>query len=468
MSSSDEEEYRRIDNLVSAANELSSAKAKSMFKYLKSSPNDFELRMQALGYLQFRLANDNANKASFVEHFCWLIEHHPLRLQRHFQIFNPVMTYRQRLECYLAWKRKAEENLDSVEILIVASERLDSLSKALAEKYLLRAKEIAPKNDDVARALSGLYQIWGSSFEELALAEYDRFLDLNDLEVEILYSYYQSRVAKLAYNAGWFEIAKKAALLSLENIVETDDFKSDPRINFTSHTVLGLLALKEKKNKQAISHLFSSFPEGTKRTFIPNFSLIAELHELGEKLAVEEFLEKAKPIEKVLTLHGYRTLERSLKEELPTWRRYRDLATLPRTAFDSRRFEVAKEAALEYKKLSLKFEDEPDYGIHIGEIVLGQLELKQGNINEAIKHLQNAIPLVRNYSYVEDIDCNLCLDLLKENQQKSVVDFLKECKANFKGVDEEDDCDDSFLLDEWISQIEKNEIPWEWTVQSID
>jgi len=467
MSRSDDEEDRRINKLVSAAKELSPAKAKLLFKKLKSSPDDFELRMQALGFLKFRLTDDDVSKTLFVEHLCWLIEHHPLRLDR-FQFLNRVLTYRQRLKCYLQWKKKAEENLDSVEILIAASQYLNSLSRALAEKYLLSAKELDPKSDQVAIALSNLYRFWGSSFEELALAEYDRFLDLTNLENPMLWSYYQAQLAELAYYADWFEVARKAALLSLENIDWSDLFPLDPYCNYASHTVLGLLALKEKNTQLAISHLLESFPEGTKRYFLPDLGLIAELYELGEKSAVDEFLQKAKLIERVSNRFGSNNLESSFKEELPAWKRYRDLATLPRTAFDSKRFEVAKEAALEYKKLSLEFEDEPDYGIHIGEIVLGQLELKQGNITEAIKHLQNAIPLVRNFSYVEDIDCSLCLDLLREKQQKPVIDFLKECKENLKGVEDEDHGDDSFLLDEWISQIEKNEIPWEWTVQSID
>lgn len=468
MSQTNDEEDRRIDQLVSAAKELSPAKAKLLFKRLKSSPDDFELRMQALGYLEQHLVDDTTKGAAFVEHLCWLIEHYPIRLQSHFQILSPSLSYRERLKCSMAWKQKAEENLDSVEILIAASQYLDSLSRALAEKYLLKAKELDPKSDQVAIALSNLYRFLGSSFEDLALAEYDRFLDLTDLENPKLWSYYQAQLAELAYNADWFEVAEKAALLSLENIDWSDPFPLHPYCNYASHTVLGLLALKEKNTQLAISHLFKSFPEGTKRYFLPDLSLIAELYELGERWAVREFLQKAKPIEKVLNRIGPNTPESSFKEELPAWKRYRNLATLPRTAFDSRRFDSAKEAALEYKKLSQEFEDEPDYGIHIGEIVLGQLELKQGNVTGAIGHMKNSIPLVRNFSYVEDIDCNLCLDLLKVKQQKAVVDFLKECKANLKGVDDEEHGDDSFLLDEWILQIENNEIPWEWTVPACD
>jgi hypothetical protein len=127
-------------------------------------------------------------------------------------------------------------------------------------------------------------------------------------------------------------------------------------------------------------------------------------------------------------LYGTKTwhLTKSDRTYQATSDRGNTLVDLIEYAFDLGKIVEAKKMATE---LILEYEDN-DNAVHIGNIILGRIALKENNIAKAKEYLAISIdvPLNARYEYLSNLDLKLAEELLKKGEKTAVIDYLEQCK----------------------------------------
>lgn len=122
------------------------------------------------------------------------------------------------------------------------------------------------------------------------------------------------------------------------------------------------------------------------------------------------------------------------------------LSDLAETAFGADDMEKAEAYALELLEKAGTKEGPWDYGsaVHTGNIILGRIALKKGDINEAEAFLLNAIAIpesdVFDHYY---LDFTLARDLWRKGEKDTVIEYLELCRKFWEDP----------ILERWIKMV---------------
>ncbi len=117
--------------------------------------------------------------------------------------------------------------------------------------------------------------------------------------------------------------------------------------------------------------------------------------------------------------------------------------------------DIAEQFANEYLQIAQKYKDDWNYGNAIckGNLTLGRIELRRGNIRGAKNHLILA-GKTPGSSKLSTSGPNMLLvkELLEEGEKESVIEFLGLCEGFWDN--------DFGKLKKWKKQVSKGEIPY--------
>ncbi|MGH9550263.1 MAG: hypothetical protein ACRD3W_12855, partial [Terriglobales bacterium] len=347
----------------------------------------------------------------------------------------------------------------------------------LAEKLLQRAKTLEPDQARWSHELSHLYRLWGYSYEQEALSECERCIAINNNPMDHLRE--ASNLPKLAFDAGFLQ---KAAEAANQVFVLAEEDKEGifyaGAIN-SAHATLGLIVLREGDRKKASSHLLDSLKGvgSPERSFLfePDRQLVGELYHAGERKAVLNYLDRLELIWHPGQVQFWKKKiaegESPWTYYLPEKRKFTALSRLPRSAYNSGQYEKARSAAHEFLIVSDKYKDNDrhyGFGLHTAHVVLGQLALRDNDIEKAIEHLGQAAQVPEAERLVEDgPEFALAAELAKLGHNDEVLEFLKKCNRLWG------ESDDKFLLAEWSKDVSDGKQPANWanlftSIVSID
>jgi tetratricopeptide (TPR) repeat protein len=280
---------------------LSAEDAAKLEEQVKSDPDDFDARLQLLGYTFQQRHTDADAKASHANHVAWAIKNHPdarwgsLPYMLIDQILNP--------EGFIAartlWLEQAKAHAESAQVHANAATFFTFADRERAAELLQRAQALEPDSLEWSQRLGHLYamEITRLSGDERraqakkALAEYVRAAELADEHEKYAML---TALAKVAFEAGEDAKAKEYA----EELLAPSD---DPNSAWNSgnavhhgHLILGRLALRAGDVPTAKAELL----EAGKTTgspqldsFGPNMMLAKELIEKGERDVVIEYFD---------------------------------------------------------------------------------------------------------------------------------------------------------------------------------
>lgn len=158
--------------------------------------------------------------------------------------------------------------------------------------------------------------------------------------------------------------------------------------------------------------------------------------------------------EKVAIAKKALSVRESTFDQLPEEQRFDVLGDLGKSAFDASEPEKAQQYADELLKLAPKFENDWNYGnaIHEGNLILGRIALKRGDIEGAKAHLL-AAGQTPGSPQLDSFGPNMTLarDLLAKGERETVLAYLQLCGKFWKmGGDE---------LEEWTATIKGGGTP---------
>jgi hypothetical protein len=279
---------------------LSNEDAAKLEAQLKSDPDDFDARLQLLGYTFQQRHTDADAKASHANHVAWAIKNHPdatwgnLPYMLVDQILNP--------EGFIAartlWLEQVKAHAESAQVHANAATFFTFADRERAAELLERAEELEPESAEWPQRLGHLYSLGlvRSNGEERqvqakkALAKYERAAELADgREKESMLV----ELAKLAFEAGEYAKAKEFAAQLLAFGAKGDNWNSGNAVHH-GHLVQGRLALRAGDLATAKAELL----EAGKTTgspqlssFGPNMQLAHELIEKGERDVVIDYFD---------------------------------------------------------------------------------------------------------------------------------------------------------------------------------
>ncbi len=273
---------------------------------LKSDPDNLRCRLQLIGrgYV--------GNRGSYVEHLTWLIDHHP-RLSIHSDIV-PRKQDDVYKEARKLWMRKVRANPNDVTILVHAAEYLSIFSKSDAIRFLKRAFELDPNNEDIALKLSSVYG-WlyfertrqnlmlarnAVKYLKIAIKLYSR----PSVSDSYLLPYFTMVVGDLAERVLLLGMSKEARELAkicmnhqkinARRLKLPDLAKGDHPIyrssKYRAHAILGLADLVDSDVIGAKRHLRSMMKLQKNLHRVTDYVLVSRLEELGETEIVLEYL----------------------------------------------------------------------------------------------------------------------------------------------------------------------------------
>jgi hypothetical protein len=140
------------------------------------------------------------------------------------------------------------------------------------------------------------------------------------------------------------------------------------------------------------------------------------------------------------------------------------LQGLAQAAFETSDLAAARSLATE---LILDFGQDADdvnydSAAHIGNIVLGQVALRENNVQKAAEHLLIAIraPLRKPTSWLPEIDTTLARELHSAGQKDAVLEYLKLCEGLWNLKNEKELFEyQSRALKKWQEQIRQGQTP---------
>lgn len=152
-------------------------------------------------------------------------------------------------------------------------------------------------------------------------------------------------------------------------------------------------------------------------------------------------------------LSEYDKSEVGLKNATSESERYYLLGDAAKSSFNAKKYDKARNYANELLALSQKDKNNCNYGnaIYDGHMVLGRIELLNGNKEVAVNHLFEAAktpgsPTLNTFGP----NMSLAKDLLDQDQRKPVIVFLIQCKIFWY---------DHKQVEDWIKEIQEGKIP---------
>lgn len=147
-------------------------------------------------------------------------------------------------------------------------------------------------------------------------------------------------------------------------------------------------------------------------------------------------------------------LEAELAALPPQERRFYELGDAAKEAFKKGKFIEARKLALELEQLTPDFKGNWNYGnaIQDANLILGRLALRAGDLDKAKEHLLAAgrspgSPQMDSFGP----NMSLALDLLKNGEKTSVLEYFKLCRVFWKL--------EEGRLDRWTKEVEAGKIP---------
>jgi len=137
--------------------------------------------------------------------------------------------------------------------------------------------------------------------------------------------------------------------------------------------------------------------------------------------------------------------------------------TLAFSAFEAGALERARRFAsesLELKdieaRLGMYGGNPPDTEVHAAHIILGLVDLGEGNVSGAEEHLRAAsrVRTVQPWEATFGPDFRLARDLLRAGRREAVLEYLSRYRQLWKSRRGQTQ------LDDWIAAIEREEDPW--------
>jgi len=195
----------------------------------------------------------------------------------------------------------------------------------------------------------------------------------------------------------------------------------------------------------------------------PDASLAAALFQAGQRESVKEWIELCA---RYINVTSWRA---KISVGISPWlyereerRKYFDFSRLPRTAFNKKQWEKAKQTADEFLALSTAYTDDQrhyGFGMHTAYCVMGQLALRYGDTDSSRRFLEKAGKVPAAERLVEHgPDFALALDLLEVGEKECVQAFLKDCKRLWGRSH------NSYLLKEWAKSVDAGNIPNDWKI----
>ncbi len=261
---------------------------------LKSDPFDVKARSLIIGFLQFK--TDETSVESLVAHKLWVIENLPRNNLVKFCEFHCIPDSEALYEkAKKLWLQHVDNYPDDKVILDNAADFVMLEDKDLAEKLLLKAKSLEPRNPYWSERIAHLYSLEASGEDSIeyavkALKEQERAYSIAKSHTSKLHCLYD--LPELAYEAAQYDKAQCYATNLLEQFVNDKSDQSDCK--HIAHTVLGRLALRNNDIETAKNHLLeSSDVKGSPVlcSFGPRFILATELLEKGEQEIVINYVQ---------------------------------------------------------------------------------------------------------------------------------------------------------------------------------
>lgn len=286
------------EKVLQEARTWNAEKAEQIEVYLKNTPDDPLQRSILAAYYFATVHKDQSLRLKKNQNILWMIEHYPqLAILRDpaFRI-NPLLegeeNYRKGCELWDTHLKKNPSN--AVIIANAASYFLDS-EREKAERYYLKARELAPKNSLYAWNLVSLYFQPAGVLEGIetesakkALKHYKDAYQLSDLTTR---SRYLPTVVKAAWYAEDFKQLEIFAA-DMKKMLESDPKGNQGNLIFWTNTAYGLLAVHKGDYKEAADYLLKSAetPGSSKlNSFGPNMLLARAVLEHGDKESVLKF-----------------------------------------------------------------------------------------------------------------------------------------------------------------------------------
>jgi tetratricopeptide (TPR) repeat protein len=455
---------REVYDLIVKGRQISSEEASRLEEELGSNSNNVDARISLLGYYGSNRFQSPKLRAARIPHIAWFVDNEPDHevLSSWGEVIRDMDGRSAYADIKSRWLRQTEKDVANTGVLENAASFFTLDDRHLAEKLLIRARDMEPNECRWPSRLASLYRLWGSYYETRALAECIRAIELSPDSQKLFYEF--TSLPELAFAAGRIAEAEDGAWRLLKMAKEfRGDWNYGNALN-AAHTTLGRIALRNGDLEKAKFHLFESAKDVASpqtKSFGPDRQLAAELLDVGETEAVLKYWDLCE------------TFWRSGREDLKLWRkklaagespltyllerrhRFFDLITKPRALYNDKRHDEAKKAAEDLLKLSDEHADDVrhyGYAVHVANIVLGQLALQAGDVPLAKEYLRKAgaAPLSQRLSE-RGPDLSLAADLASAGEKAVVLKFLKQVKRYQKGEGKVD-------YDAWILQAEKGEL----------
>lgn len=295
------DERATLSGLAAEGYNLSATSAAELEARIAAQPDDYANRAVLLGYYLVARFQDPQAKAARITHILWIIEHRPgMAVGPELEILVPIDGAEGYALAKTRWLANVDARPDDVTILGNAASFLLHQERDLALGYLERARKLEPRSPEwperIGRAHLGTARLADAKdkrFAEASLA----FRNLEqatalipELDVKLLL---YADLADAAYLMARDDKAGEYASALIAKTPATDWNWSNAAHD--GNTVLGLVALREKKPKEAVACLIQSGDvKGSPQlnSFGPRMELAKALLEAGERDAVLDYLEE--------------------------------------------------------------------------------------------------------------------------------------------------------------------------------
>jgi tetratricopeptide (TPR) repeat protein len=456
-------ERQRFDQLVFASRDLPGSVALELEKHLEDDPDDFETRVRLIGFY-FRARYESPQlRRTRLRHVTWFVDHHPGD-----PLLDPYAEISRDLDGRLAYVRLKNRWIDQVKahdrepgVMLNAARFFIPEEPYLSQLYLKKAQQLEPEEGRWAHELSMLYTQWGLGYEQLAFEECARALKHRagtaDAFTDLV------NLPKFALAAGDITKATEAADALLLMPMQAPDHWLQGEVLQSAHTTLGRIALVNGDIESAKGHLLQSV-SGTSSprtaSYGPDRELAAELLQRGQTDVVLEWMNRCEQIwagGRNQIDHWRKVMAQGVSPFdylLPQRRKFFHLTKRPRAAYNRGDYDAAQKFADQLLSSTQHSQDDRrhlGYALHVGHVVLGQLELKRGDKKAAREHLMLAADIPTSDRLRDHgADLSLAADMVLAFEKSAALEFAEKMDPYWK--------DDWLQADEWIAAVAAGEI----------
>jgi hypothetical protein len=290
-----------LSGLAAEGYNLSATSAAELEARIAAAPDDYANRAVLLGYYMTARFRDPEAKAARIAHILWIIEHRPeSAVGPELYLLPPIDGAESYALAKTRWLAHVQARPDDVVILGNAASFLMLQERDLALGYLERARKLEPRSPEWPERIGRAH---------LGTARLAEAGDKRYAEASVALKALEQAVAMIP------ELDRKlllyADLADAAYLVKRDDKATDyaqalvgktavtcwcyANAVHDGNTVLGLVALREKKPREAVACLIQSGDvKGSPQldSFGPRMELAKALLEAGERDAVLDYLDE--------------------------------------------------------------------------------------------------------------------------------------------------------------------------------